>query len=609
MPGMAHQPPNLNDDSEKTWNMLMKLTTVLESFNLRLATLLIAILLCGVVTADDRIDDVMYQDPAFPVETTLAEFSDKLKPLWLQALNRPESELQRLAADTIALAHRSGMPGLADTADKLMALLQQEKLEPTVRNAVARALVTLDAKQAAKTFAEAMQSGSLELGMIVEPALANWDYAAARETWRQRLDNPATERERLLLAIDCLGTVQDVKATAAMLAIVTDVNAEFPTRMAAARGAASINDDALLDVATELTGKDEEQPTARMLAATLLTSQTSANAVSILKQMATDPSPVVSGLALRRLFEIDPTNVYEFAGTAIGSKDLNVRRVACEAFVHQSDADAISLLGPVLDDPNPSLRYYVSQSLIQLAERESLRPDVIQASINVVSVDDWRGLEKAIIILGTLDHEPIAPRFFELMDHRRPEVAVAAAWGLRKLAIVETLPDLFTQAEKRTNQFLSKSIEGGRSPVLDAQLCQLFQAFGEMDYAEPEDIMRRFIPKETGGPITARPAAVWAMGKLHEGHLDERLANLLSKRLSDTNPLNPELLTVRRMSAIALGRMNAKSHLGTLRQYVEEAPNMAGQGCIWSLQRMTGEVHEYPLVRPVESSEWFLRPR
>jgi hypothetical protein len=99
------------------------------------------------------------------------------------------------------------------------------------------------------------------------------------------------------------------------------------------------------------------------------------------------------------------------------------------------------------------------------------------------------------------------------------------------------------------------------------------------------------------------------MGKLHEGHLDERLANLLSKRLSDTNPLNPELLTVRRMSAIALGRMNAKSHLGTLRQYVEEAPNMAGQGCIWSLQRMTGEVHEYPLVRPVESSEWFLRPR
>ena len=80
----------------------------------------------------------------------VVEFSEKLKPLWLLALDRPESELQRMAADTIALANRSGMPELLDTADKLIALLEQENVEPVVRNAAARALVTLNASQASE---------------------------------------------------------------------------------------------------------------------------------------------------------------------------------------------------------------------------------------------------------------------------------------------------------------------------------------------------------------------------------------------------------------------------------------------------------------------------
>ena len=64
---------------------------------------------CNAAAAyDDRVDDVMFQDPGFPKVTTRIEFSDRLKPLWLQALARPESELQRMAADTIAMAHRSG---------------------------------------------------------------------------------------------------------------------------------------------------------------------------------------------------------------------------------------------------------------------------------------------------------------------------------------------------------------------------------------------------------------------------------------------------------------------------------------------------------------------
>ncbi len=566
-------------------------------------------LLCPIASADDRVDDVMYQDPAFPATTTRAEFSPELKPLWLQALNRPESELQRMAADTIALAHRSGMPGLEDTSDKLIAIVQQANLEPTVRYAAARALVTLDARHADKVFGQAMESGSLEMAMIVEPALARWSYAPAREIWRKRLDDPATERTRLLLAISCLGTVKDAEASTALLALVSDVNTRLPSRLAAARAAANINDATLLDTAVALAASVKEQPNASWLATTLLDSQTSSKAVEILKSMATHDSPVVAGMVLRRLFEIDPTLVYGFSENSLNSNDVNIRRVGCEALVHQADAAAVSILGPALNDPDPGLRVHVSQSLIQLAQEDSLREDVVNAAMKVFALDSWRGLEQSIIVLGTLDHEPAGPRMLKLLDNQRPEVAIAAAWGLRKLAIAETLPELFDQAEKRTKLFRGNPDDYDNRLVLDAQLSQLFQTFGEMDYRDPEPLMRTFIPKKSDGPVAVRPAAIWAIGKLHDGKLDEPLAKLLARRLSDVSPSNPELFTVRRMSAIALGRMKAESQLNILREFVAEAPAFPGQACAWSLRQITGEVHEFSLERSIHSTEWFLRPR
>lgn len=581
------------------------------TFESRCAVLaFVLMLICGFAAADDRIDDLMYQDPAFPDASTYAEFSDELKPLWLQALTRPESELQRLAADTIALAHRTGMKGLEDTADKLIAIFEQNELDPTVRNAVARALVTLESNQAAEAFGKSMKSATLELATIIEPALANWDYEPAREIWRQRLEEPANERARRLLAINCLRTVKDEDALADILNLVTDANGEIPTRIAAARAAANINDVELLNAANGLMASEADQPTANMLAAMLMASQSGPKAVSILKRLATNDSVVVSGLALRRLFEIGPANVYEFAETSIRSKDVNVRRVGCEALVHQADAEAIRLLATVLNDSNPGLRKLVSGSLIQLAQRLTLQDAVIQASVNIVKKDGgWRELEQAIIVLGTLDHEPIAMRFFQLLDHRRPDVAVAASWGIRKLAIVELLPEMFDQAERRVKSFRSRPIEPHLQIVLDAQLSQLFQAFGEMDYSEPEAIMRTFIPKNTADPARSRAAAVWALGKLKAGKLDEPLAKQLARRLSDISPSDPELMPVRRMSAIALGRMDAKSQLSVLRRFADEAPMKSGQASAWSLKRMTGEVHEFSLERPVRSSEWFLRPR
>jgi hypothetical protein len=102
---------------------------------------------------------------------------------------------------------------------------------------------------------------------------------------------------------------------------------------------------------------------------------------------------------------------------------------------------------------------------------------------------------------------------------------------------------------------------------------------------------------------------VWAIGKLNEGKVDEELAKLLAARLADVMSMLPETEPVRRMSAIGIGRMKAESQLSLLRQFVIEVPGISGQACAWSLERMTGEVHEFSLEYARTTADWFLTPR
>ncbi|MCA9142929.1 MAG: hypothetical protein KDB05_09090 [Planctomycetales bacterium] len=571
---------------------------------------LTTLLIChNAIAFDERIDDIMYQDPEFPQATARVEFSDELKPLWLQALARPDAELQRMAADTIALAHRSGMLDLDDTADQLLAVLQQKDLEPSVRRAIVNALITLDARHAAKPFADVAATGSQEIVKLVEPALARWNYEPMRTVWRQRLADPEVERARLQLAIECLGTVKDAESLPALLQIVNNANAQLPLRLAAARASAAIDGNGLIATANELATVETGQPMTSLLSATLLTESDSSEGISILKKLATSDSVAVSGLALRVLFEIDPKLIYDESSSAIHSTDANIRRLGCQALVHRADIDSVALLGPLLNDLDPSLRRDVADWLLALSKQADLRESVIQTAVDVVARDEWRALEQGLIVVAMLDYEPAAPRLLELLSHRRPEVLVTAAWGLRKMAVADALPAMLRQAEQQTTTVVDGSNEPRYTFAIDSQLSHLFQAFGEMGFKESDPLLRKFIPKTLLYNGRSRPAAVWALGKLHEGTVDERLAASLAQRLADVLSMEPEVESVRQMSAIAIGRMGAESQLQVLRDFVREAPGNAGQACAWSLERMTGEKRDFALEFTRTSSNWFLVPK
>ncbi|MBI2478239.1 MAG: hypothetical protein HYV60_06235 [Planctomycetia bacterium] len=186
---------------------------------------------------------------------------------------------------------------------------------------------------------------------------------------------------------------------------------------------------------------------------------------------------------------------------------------------------------------------------------------------------------------------------------------MTAAWGLRRLAVAETLPAMLVQAEQQTKLIVDNTCDPRYVTAIDLQLSQLFQAFGERGYGEAESLMRKYISKTLFYSGQVRPAAVWAIGKLNHGKVDEELAKLLAARLADIMSMQPEADGVRRMSAIGIGRMRAESQLKALREFVGEAPGITGQACAWSIERMTGEIREFPLEYARTTADWFLVPR
>jgi HEAT repeat protein len=516
----------------------------------------------------------MFHDPELKPLGSRIVFYDNLRPLWFAALSDDDPELRRLAADSIAIAHRKGMRGLEEAEGDLVKLLQREDSDPRMRRAAAKALVAIDARNAADVLAQHLPDADAQYAQAVEPALARWDYRPMVEQWLSRLEEPATGRVRLLLAIQCLVVVNEQSARDQLVAMAVDPNALATLRVD------------------------------RLVGTTLLRRHSSEQAIELLQRSVVDQAPTVAGLALRILFEIDPQLVLEHAPQGIHHSDVNIRRVCAEALVVRADEGAIESLASLLDDPHRELRRYISDQLIKLAASDELRKTVIAEASKVAAADRWRGLEQAMSILGTLDHEPSARRMLELLHHKRPEVVFAAAWALREIAVAEVLPEMLEYASD-----LSDTLIAGLAPHagIDLQVAQLCQAFGEQRYTAAEPLLRKLVPKF---PLAenARSGAIWALGLLHEGKAPPDLPAQLEQRLADLSALFPESRMVKSMSAITLARMQSLSALPTLRKFSMDGKGDPALACVWAIEHLTKEKLPPIAATDVADLNWFLVP-
>ncbi|MBX9582390.1 MAG: hypothetical protein K2X87_18970, partial [Gemmataceae bacterium] len=343
----------------------------------------------------------------------------------------------------------------------------------------------------------------------------------------------------------------------------------------------------------------------RLAAAWQLRRHTGDEAVRLLRRLTTDAEPAVGAVAVARLVELDPKLVLPVLGPVLGRPEQAVRAAGVEVLFRLPSPDHLKLLGDRLNDPHPDVRTKARRSLRELAGKPDLRGPVIEQGTRILAGRDWRGQEQAAVLLARLDHKPAAGRLVELLGADRGEAFAAAAFGLRVLAVPDTLPAVLDHVRRRHQALLKSGPSAGLADVpavhLDRELCQLAQFFGQAGYKPADAALRDLVPRFTApgkppkftpvGP-EARAAAIWALGKLHAGDPEEELAGQIEDRLTGDPGLGQDHPRVRRAAAVALGRMKAAASLKPLRGIADgDAPNPdpVANACRWAVAHIEGK--------------------
>ncbi len=562
---------------------------------------------------DEAVDSPMYAVPELTAPRVDMVFPEAAKGLWLRALEGPDTDLRYKAADAIALAHRRGVKGFETAVAPLLAALDRPDQHPTVRLAAAKALIALDAKDAAPSLFRHARSGDSDLRDLVEPALARWDDPSARALWLERLRDPATPPRNLVLAIRGLATVREAQAVDRLRDLVLAERGPVAIRLEAARALSVLKADGLEKDAERLAADASPRGTvARLAAASLLQRHASAEAVRVLQRLTRAPEPAAVALAVARLTDLDPKLVVPDLERLLASPDAKLRALAVEVLFRVPTEKHLPLLADRLDDLHPDVRREARQRLHDLTANKEIRTPIIAEAVRVLAAESWRGQEQAAILLARLDHKPAAGRLAELLASGRPEVCVTAAWGLRRLAVPESLPGVVSYVGGAMGKRSDVTGE-----ILDHQFSQLNQLLGERKYGPGDALLRRFVPRSGGRGAAAsvgpesRAAAIWALGLLHEDKAVPALAAAFEARLNDIGSMPPEDNRVRRMSAVALGRLKAKEAVPSLRAFCPDqkpSTDSVATACGWAVARITGEALLPPETIRIVRRDWFLVP-
>ncbi|MCI0642441.1 MAG: hypothetical protein L0Y72_31105 [Gemmataceae bacterium] len=562
---------------------------------------------------DDLIDSPMYKSPDIPIPTVIEVTTEQTQSLWIKALDASEVDLRRKAAEAFAVARRRGVKGLERGIDPLLAALDKEGQHPAVRLATAQALVALEVKTAAASLLRHTQTDGGDLRHLVEPVLAAWNHRPAAEVWLKRLQTASPSDRSLVLAMRGLAALKEPKAADRLRELVVTEELPPTLRLEAARALAQIRSNGLESDAEGLAADVSPRGMyARLSAVSLLRHHESKAAVGLLRRLAEDKELSVAAIAAARLLEIDPALVVPIVERLLASPDPNLRLQAVQTLLRQPSAKHIGFLGDRLDDLHRDVRRAARLALAELAAKKVWRDVVLGQGMRWLDSGRWRALEQAAILLAMTDHKPAAARLVPLLRNPRPEVGITAAWSLRVLAVAETLPDAVRFVEEQLARPIPKAgVPAPPAWVAEHQLSQVNQLLGQQKHVAASATLRKLIPRkaERFGQ-EARASAIWALGLLHDGKADAKLAAQLEARLNDVKSMPPEDNRVRWMSAITLGRMQAKESVDSLRSYFggQISDNQVGNACGWAIARLTGEPLLPAPTFTIQRLDWFLIP-
>ena len=340
-------------------------------------------------TAEDGwLDNISNLDPKLTIPPKHNVFAPRLKELWLKAISRPEADLKRQAADAISRAKQLGMADLSETIQPLIETLESADVRPPLPLSVARALIILDAKEAAPVLFEQATTGNLQMAQLITPTLVRWNYPRIREALRSRIKEVGDSRERVVLALRGLAELKDVESVERMRELALDSSQNSKIRLEAALALGQLTSSGLTKDAEHLLADNtSDKRVNRLIAVRMLSGHGGETAQAMLLKLSSDPEPAVAVIALERLLEIDPGLVVPSVERIMSNRDPKVRAIAVVALRERSTSEHVELLFELLNDPSPQVRITAREALHLLAAREEFHRQIRELAMRLLETE------------------------------------------------------------------------------------------------------------------------------------------------------------------------------------------------------------------------------
>jgi len=525
-------------------------------------------------------------DPPLKVQW-VAETPVRVPVLHPEDFDSPVLTKRFEAARTALDLSSQRMENASDVLENILSALERGESNLRTRQMlVSAAAAILDDRNAQRLWPFAEKDA--ESRACIEEALIRMKSSVGLTHWRSVIESNLASPSDLARAFDGLAVCGQETDLELLRSYLRKQRGSGPVMVRAARALGKLSTSGQLDLAKELIASKYEQRF--YLAALVLAQHQGVAAVEVLRTIVRNGNGVAKKAAFESLCKTDGAEARELAKELVSETDSGVRQSAITFLESFEDRPSFLLLARRLADEIPSIRRQVRKELLRRSREPEFRKLVDKIISQAISAPQFEAAEQAVILIVELKDMSRENDLLKLLEHPKPEVSIRAAWALSILARDKgTLEAMRVHAQSWTDKVMSPTSPMQRLETDEQRISFLLEAFGSRQFQDADALLRLYIPKADGVkrlPSRTRLSAIWAIGKLYANQPNEDLRKQLEDRVNDMAPVVPELLEIRFVSAIALGRMGDKEATETLTKYIGQSGDTLHEACNWALREL-----------------------
>lgn len=561
-------------------------TSMHACFSLQGLIVWVVVVVRGIAQEPIELEHAWETDPRLKVQW-VAETPVRVPVLLLEDFDSPVLAKRFEAARTALDLASQRMENASNVLEKILSTLERGESNLRTRQMlVSAAAAMLDDRNAQRLWPFAEKDA--ESRACIEEALIRVKSSFGLTHWRSVIESNLAAPSDLARAFDGLAVCGQETDLELLRSYLRKQRGSGPIMVRAARALGMLSTNGQLDLAKELIESRYEQRF--YLAALVLAQHQGEAAVEALRSIVLDGNGVAKQAAFESLCKMDRAEARELAKELVSETESGVRQSAVTFLESFEDRPSFLLLARRLADEIPSIRRQVRQELLRRSQEPEFRKLVDKIISQAISAPQFEAAEQAVILIVELKDMSREKDLLKLLEHPKPEVSIRAAWALSILARdKDTLEAMRVHAQSWTDKVMSPTSPMQRVETDEQRVSFLLEAFGSKKFQDADALLRLFIPKADGVkrlPSRTRLSAIWAIGKLYANQSNADLRKQLEDRVNDMAPVVPELLEIRFVSAIALGRMGDKEATGTLTKYIAQPGDTLHEACNWALREL-----------------------